>query len=554
MRRARFSWPRCIVRTPWRNPLFYVVSPALTQQTAVLNILKSIIGVSALTMLSRVTGLARTAVTAKVFGAGAVNDAFEIAFMLPNMMRRLFAEGAFAQAFVPLLAEYKGQKGEAATHQLVNRVATLQLLALILVTVIGIVAAPILMTIFAQGFKQTPGKFELSVELLQIMFPYLIFISITALAGGVMNVWKKFAVPAFAPVLLNVCMIGAALFVAPHFKQPIHALAWGVIAGGIAQLALQLWPLFKLGMFPKLDFHFRDEGVKRMLKTMAPAILGVSVAQISMLINTRYSASFGDGFVSWLKYADRLMELPTALLGVAIGTVILPALGVLRNEKNESGYANLLDWGMRFALIATLPAMAVMIVLAAPMVSVLFQRGQFTAADVLQTAPAVAAYAVGVIALVWIKILAPAFYAQQDTATPVKIAIRVLIVTQLLNLLFIWAMIEYLLPEYKSWRHAALALSTSLGAVLNAWWLFRGLRRKGLYVPAPAWSRYAWQLIAATALIVLVALIASPSAAWWTNASEIARIALLSAIFALAGAAYLGALYCFGFRLRDLKR
>jgi putative peptidoglycan lipid II flippase len=518
------------------------------------NILKAIIGVSALTMLSRVTGLARTAVTARVFGAGAVNDAFEVAFMLPNMMRRLFAEGAFAQAFVPLLAEYKGQRGEAATHQLINRVATLQLLALIVVTVIGIVAAPLLMTLFASGFQQTPGKFGLGVELLQIMFPYLIFISLTALAGGVMNVWKKFAIPAFAPVLLNVCMIAAALWAAPYFKQPIHALAWGVIAGGIAQLALQLWPLYKLGLFPRLDFHFRDEGVIRMLKTMAPAILGVSVAQISMLINTRYSASFGDGYVSWLKYADRLMELPTALLGVAIGTVILPALGVLRNEKNERGYADLLDWGMRFALIATLPAMAVMIVLAVPIVSVLFQRGEFLASDVLQTAPAVAAYAVGVIALVWIKILAPAFYAQQNTATPVKIAIRVLIATQILNAVFIWALIEYVLPEYKPWRHAALALSTSLGAVLNAWWLYRGLRVRGLYVPSPAWARYAWQLVTATLLIVIVVVIASPGAQWWTSASEFARIGMLSAIFALSGAAYLGALYCFGFRVSDLKR
>lgn len=536
------------------NPLFYVVSTFRTIERPVLNILKAIIGVSALTTLSRVTGLAREIVTAKVFGAGAANDAFEIAFMLPNMMRRLFAEGAFAQAFVPLLAVYKGQKGEAATHQLINRVATLQLLALIAVSVIGIAAAPILMTIFASGFRQTPGKFELGVELLMIMFPYILFISLTALAGGVMNVYKKFAIPAFAPVLLNVSMIGAALFAAPHFAQPIHALAWGVIVGGVAQLAMQLWPLYKLGLFPRLDFHVFDPGVKQMLKTMAPAILGVSVAQISILINTNYAANFGDGYVSWLKKADRLMELPTALLGVAIGTVILPALGALRNEKNERGYASLLDWGMRFSLIATLPAMAVMMVLSVPVLSVLFHRGAFEARDVLQTAPAVAAYAVGVVALVWIKILAPAFYAQQDTATPVRIAIRVLLVTQILNATLIWLLIEHVFPEYKHWRHAALALSTSLGAVLNAWWLYRGLRARGLYVPTPAWLAYAAKLLAATALIVVVALIAAPSAQWWTSVGEITRIAMLMAIFSLAGAAYLGALYCFGFRLSDVKR
>ena len=381
-------------------------------QSERVNILKAIIGVSALTTLSRVTGLAREVVTARVFGAGAMNDAFEVAFQLPNMMRRLFAEGAFAQAFVPLLSEYKGQRGEADTHQLINRVATLQLVALIVVSVLGMIAAPILVTIFASGFKQTPGKYELTVNLLTYMFPYLIFISLTALAGGVMTVWRKFAIPAFTPVLLNVCMIGAAIWLAPKFEEPIYALAVGVIAGGVAQLAVQLWPLKKLGMFPRLDFHFRDEGVKRVLKAMAPAILGVSVAQISMLINTNYASFFGDGYVSWLKKADRLMELPTALLGVAIGTVILPALGALRNQKRTRAYGELLDWGMRFALIATLPAMAVMIVLAVPMVSVLYQGFKFTATDVLQTAPVVAAYAVGIVALVWIKILAPAFYAQ----------------------------------------------------------------------------------------------------------------------------------------------
>jgi putative peptidoglycan lipid II flippase len=513
--------------------------------------LKAIIGVSALTTLSRVTGLARELVSARVFGAGAANDAFEVAFQLPNMMRRLFAEGAFAQAFVPMLAEYKGQKGEAATHQLINRVATLQLLALIVVTLIGIVAAPILISVFASGFRHTPGKSALAVDLLQLMFPYLIFISLTALAGGVMNVYKKFAIPAFTPVLLNLCMIAASLWLAPQFKQPIHALAVGVIAGGIAQLALQLWPLYKLGMFPRFDFNFRDEGVRRILKSMAPALLGVSVAQISLLINTNYASFFGDGYVSWLKKADRLMELPTAMLGVAIGTVILPALGVFRNEKNEKGYADLLDWGMRFALIATLPAMAVMIVLAVPMVSVLFQGGAFTAKDVTQTAPAVAAYATGVVALVWIKILAPAFYAQQDTATPVKIAIRVLILTQLLNAIFVWIIFEKYAPDHK---HAALALSTSLGAVLNAWWLFRGLRARGLYVPRPRWKKFATHLVIATLFATALVLTARPSDGWWLASSNLAGAAMLAALFALGGGAYLATLYCLGYRQHDLRR
>ena len=516
-----------------------------------MNLFKAIVGVSAMTSLSRVAGLANQMVMAKVFGAGAVNDAFEIAFQLPNMMRRLFAEGAFAQAFVPLIAEYKSQRGEAATHLLINRVATLQLVALLAVTVLGIVAAPWLIPLFAAGFAKTEGKTLLATQLLQIMFPYLLFISLTALAGGVMNIWQKFAIPAFTPVLLNLCMIAAALCATPYFAQPIHALAWGVVAGGVAQLSLQLWPLYQLGMFPQLDFHFRDAGVRRMLKTMAPALIGVSIAQISMLLNTNYSSFFGDGAVSWLKKADRLMELPTALLGVAIGTVILPALGTLRSGKNMRGYGELLDYGMRFALIATLPAMAVMSVLATPMVATLFQRDAFTAKDSLQTGPAVAAYAVGIVALVWIKILAPAFYAQQDTRTPVKIGIRVLLITQLFNLFFVFVVFKHYAPHL---LHAALALSTSLGAVLNAWWLYRGLLARGVYVPQAGWARFAGRLFAATAFTTVLIVLAKPVDIWWTVAGELQRASMLAALFALGGFAYLGVLYCLGFRLRDVHR
>jgi putative peptidoglycan lipid II flippase len=506
------------------------------------SLFKSILSVSAMTSLSRVAGFANQIVMAKVFGAGAVNDAFEVAFQLPNMMRRLFAEGAFAQAFVPLIAEYKSQRGIAATHLLINRVATLQLVALLSVSALGIVAAPWLIPIFAGGFAKTEGKTLLATQLLQIMFPYLLFISMTALAGGVMNIWKKFAIPAFTPVLLNLCMIAAALWATPYFAQPIHALAWGVVAGGVAQLSMQLWPLYKLGMFPRLDFRFRDEGVQRMLKTMAPALIGVSIAQISILLNTNYSSFFGDGAVSWLKKADRLMELPTALLGVAIGTVILPALGTLRSEKNVRGYGELLDYGMRFALMS---------VLATPMVATLFQRDAFTARDSLQTGPAVAAYAVGIIALVWIKILAPAFYAQQDTKTPVRIGVRVLLITQLFNLFFVFVVFRHFAPHL---LHAALALSTSLGAVLNAWWLYRGLRQRGLYVPQSGWRQYGRQLMAATLFTAAILIFAKPTDAWWTTAGEFPRIAMLSALFVLGGFAYLGALYCFGFRLRDVKR
>ncbi|MCX8098556.1 MAG: murein biosynthesis integral membrane protein MurJ [Casimicrobiaceae bacterium] len=516
-----------------------------------MNILRAIFGVSALTTCSRVTGLAREVVMARVFGAGAANDAFEIAFQIPNMLRRMFAEGAFSQAFVPMLSEYRARRGEAATRQLIDRVATLQLVVLLAVSVLGMAAAPWIVPLIASGFDREPGKEALTVDLLVIMFPYILFISMVALAGGVLNVWKRFAVPAFSPVLLNLAMIGAALGAAPHFERPIDALAWGVIAGGVAQLALQLWALARLGLFPRWCWAPRDEGVLRVLKNMGPALLGVSVAQISLVINSNYASHFGTGAVSWLKKADRLMELPTALLGVAIGTVILPALGALRARGQAGGYSGLLDWGLRFSLLATLPAMAAMGLLALPMVSVLFERGAFTAVDSLRTASAVTAYAVGIVAIVAIKILAPAFYAQQDLRTPVRIAIRVLVVTQLFNLGLVFLLFRRWAPEQ---LHAALALSTSLGAILNAWWLYRGLRRHGLYVPAPGWRRFLGHVVLATSVAAIAVAIALPPQAWWHEASEWLRIVRLGLVLSLGAIGYLATLALLGYRPRDLRR
>lgn len=516
-----------------------------------MNILRAVIGVSALTTLSRVTGLVREVVMARVFGAGAANDAFEIAFQIPNMLRRMFAEGAFAQSFVPMLAEYRAQRGEAATRQLIDRVATLQLIVLLGVSGLGILAAPWIVPLIASGFDRVPGKEALTVDLLAIMFPYIVFISMVALAGGVLNVWKRFAVPAFSPVLLNLAMIGAAVWAAPWFARPIEALAWGVILGGMLQLALQLWALWRIGAFPRLDWAPRDEGVLRVLRNMGPALLGVSVAQVSLLINTNYASHFGTGAVSWLKKADRLMELPTALLGVAIGTVILPALGAMRSRREDRAYASLLDWGLRFSILATLPAMVVMLLLALPVVSVLFQRGAFTALDTLRTAPAVAAYAVGIVAIVAIKILAPAFYAHQDLRTPVRIAIRVLLATQVFNLIFVFLVFRQWAPNQ---LHAALALSTSLGAVLNAWWLYRGLIQRRLYSPAAGWARFIRHVLLASAFTAGAMALALPTGAWWLGAGEARRIAVLAAVLGVGGIAYVGMLGLMGYRLRDFRR
>src|SRR5499427_7659835 len=314
-----------------------------------MNLLKAMSTVSAMTLLSRITGLARESLKAFAFGAGLQMDAFEAAFRLPNILRRLFAEGAFAQAFVPIFAEYRRQRGHEQTRALAERVGTILAIALLLLTVAGVLAAPWLVYLLASGFASTPGKVELTADMIRIMFPYILFISLVSLAGGILNVYRRFAIPAFTPVLLNLSIIGAAIFLAPHVDPPIMALAWGVAIGGVAQLALQIWPLKRLHMLPRLRLDWRDEGVRRVLRAMGPAILGVSAAQISALINTQLAAYLGDGRISWISYADRLMEFPSALLGVALGTVLLPSLSKHHSDANHTEYSALLDWGLRLA-------------------------------------------------------------------------------------------------------------------------------------------------------------------------------------------------------------
>ena len=338
-----------------------------------------------MTLLSRVTGLARESMKAAFFGAGVQMDAFEAAFRLPNILRRMFAEGAFSQAFVPILAEYHRQRGEDATRELVGRVGTLLAVVLLGVTALGVLAAPWLVYLLASGFAATPGKVELTAQMIRIVFPYILFVSLVSLAGGVLNVYRRFAIPAFTPVLLNLSIIGAAIFLSRYVDPPIVALAWGVFIGGVAQLAFQIVPLVRLGMLPRIDFHWRDEGVRRVLLLMGPAIIGVSAAQISALINTQLAALLGDGRISWITYADRLMEFPSALLGVALGTVLLPTLAKHHSDADHAGYSSLLDWGLRLAFLLALPAAFALWLLAVPLISTLYQYGKFTVNDVLQT-------------------------------------------------------------------------------------------------------------------------------------------------------------------------
>ncbi len=508
-----------------------------------MNLLRAVGTVSGMTLLSRITGLARESLKAMAFGAGAPMDAFEAAFRLPNILRRMFAEGAFAQAFVPIFAEYRRQRGEEETRALVGRVGTLLALVLLAVTALGVFAAPWLVYALASGFVQTPGKVELTASLIRVVFPYIFFVSLVSLAGGVLNVYRQFAIPAVTPVLLNVAIIGAALFLAPYFDPPVKSLAWGVLIGGVAQLALQLRPLARIHMLPRPRFDWRDPGVRRVLRAMAPGLIGVSAGQITILINTQLASALGDGRISWITYADRLMEFPSAMLGVALGTVLLPSLSRHHADAAAAQYSSLLDWGMRLVCLLALPSAVALWLLAVPMIATLYQYGRFTALDVLQTRSALLGYSVGLLGLILVKILAPGFYARQDMKTPVKIAFVTVLVGLACSLLLM-----------RPLGHAGLTLATSIGASLNALLLFVFLRRSGAYHPEPGWAAFIARLVVALGVLAAVVLWSAGPASWWLHATLWAKAGRLALVCTAAAMAYFGALWLLGFRLRDFDR
>jgi putative peptidoglycan lipid II flippase len=513
-----------------------------------MNLHKTLATVSGMTMLSRVTGLLRELLIARAFGASAYTDAFFVAFRIPNLLRRLFAEGAFSQAFVPILAEYKNQKGDAATRGLIDHVATILVWVLLLTCALGIAAAPVIVYFIATGLKAEPDAFNTSVIMTRIMFPYIGFMSFVALAGGILNTWREFKIPALTPVLLNFSFITASLFVAPHMEQPVYALAFAVFVGGILQLAIQLPALHKIGMLPRIKLNPRaalsDSGVRRVLKQMVPATFAVSVAQISLIINTNIASHLENGSVSWLSYADRLMEFPTALLGVALGTILLPSLAKAHADADAHEYSALLDWGLRLTFLLALPSAVGLATLSEPLTTTLFHYGKFDAHAVAMTGRALIAYGVGLIGLILVKILAPGFYAKQDIKTPVKIAIGVLIATQLMNLLFVpWI------------AHAGLALSIGLGACANAAFLYWGLHRRGIYVARPGWGLFFVRLAGALFLLAGVALWTAGQFDWvGLRAQPLHRVGALAVVMLACATTYFGALLATGFRFRDFKR
>ncbi|NIF20514.1 murein biosynthesis integral membrane protein MurJ [Candidatus Pantoea multigeneris] len=508
-----------------------------------MNLLKSLAAVSSMTLFSRVLGFARDAIVARVFGAGMATDAFFVAFKLPNLLRRIFAEGAFSQAFVPILAEYKSKQGEEATQIFVSYVSGLLTLVLALVTFAGMLAAPWVIYVTAPGFADTADKFALTTALLRVTFPYILLISLASLAGAILNTWNRFSVPAFAPTLLNISMLGFALFAAPHFHPPIMALAWAVVVGGVLQLGYQLPHLKKIGMLVLPRINLKDAGVWRVMRQMGPAILGVSVSQISLIINTIFASFLVSGSVSWMYYADRLMEFPSGVLGVALGTILLPSLAKSFSSGNHDEYSRLMDWGLRLCFLLALPCSVALGILSGPLTSALFQYGKFTAFDAAMTQRALIAYSVGLMGLIVVKVLAPGFYSRQDIKTPVKIAIITLVMTQLMNLAFIGPL-----------KHAGLSLSIGLAACLNAALLFWQLRKQRIFLPQPGWYSFLFRLVVAVAIMaaaLLGILHVMPS---WGEGEMYARLLRLAAVCVVGGCSYFVMLALLGFRLRDFAR
>jgi putative peptidoglycan lipid II flippase len=508
-----------------------------------MNLLKTLAMVSSMTLVSRIFGFIRDAVLARVFGAGFYTDAFFVAFNIPNFLRRLFAEGVFSQAFVPVLAEYKNTRGQEATRKLISHTATLLGLTLSVIVAIGMLAAPLIVPVFAPGFLADPEKFAITVEMLRIVFPYILFISLTALAGGVLNTHRRFLAPAFTPVLLNFSFLTFALVLLPMFGEPVKALAWAVFFGGILQLTFLATFLARRGLIPKFSVDIRDEGVWRVLKLMGPAVVGVSVTQVSVLINAGFASFLATGSVSWLYYAQRLLQFPSGLLGAGLGTILLPSLAKYHAVKSGDEFSKLLDWGLRLALLLALPATVALVMLATPLTATLFLYGKFSVNDLAMVSNALMAYGLALPAGTCIRVFAPGFYARQDIKTPFRVAAACVVITVLMNAILIGP-----------FAHVGLALAVSIGATLNASTLFTKLLRGKIYRPLAGWRGFGAKIaIALTAMACVIWLLIGNSAAW-IAASALERIGRLSFLILSATAVYFGALWLMGFRPKDFSK
>ena len=504
------------------------------------------------TLVSRVLGLVRDIVLANLVGATSNADAFFVAFKIPNFLRRLFAEGAFAQAFIPVFADTREQGGQAAVKALIDRVAGVLGGTLLILTTVTILAAPLVALVFAPGFSKDPAKLALTAELIRITFPYLFLISMTGFAGAILNAYGRFGVPAFTPVLLNLSLIAAAVFLAPTLEEPVYALAIGVFIAGLLQLLFQLPSLHSLSLTPRPRWDVRYPGVRRIMVLMVPALFGVSVSQINLLLDTVLASLLPAGSVSWLYYSDRLTELPLGIFAIAIATVILPTLSAQRVQADSNAgakaFSATLHWAVGLVLLLAIPAAVALLVLAEPILVTLFQYGAFGEDDVAKAAWSLRAYTLGLTAFMLIKVLAPGYYARQDMKTPVRVGIIAMVANMIMNPLLIFPLL---------WAfdlgHVGLALATSLSAWLNAGMLYRGLRRDGTLTASPGVVLATIRVLCALVAMAVVLLLLLPEAGWWQQAGAVDRALQMSLLVVVGAAIYAVSLLATGFRPRHLK-
>lgn len=514
-----------------------------------LRLLKSTSVVGGMTLISRIMGLARDMVYSRLFGASPVMDAFFVAFKIPNLLRRFFAEGAFSQAFIPVLGEYKATREREELRQLVAGVSGTLGVVLVLVTAVGVIAAPVVIMVFAPGFHGEGDRYELAVQMLRFTFPYIFFISLTGLAGSVLNTLGRFAVPAFTPVLLNLVMIAAALWIVPLMPVPGLGLAVGVFLAGAAQLAFQLPFLARVGLLTMPRWRPGMTGVRRIGKLMVPAIFGSSVAQINILVDTLIASFLQAGSISWLYYSDRMMEFPLGVFGIALATVILPGLSHNHARAEREVFSRTLDWALRLTLLIAVPAAVGLFVLAGPILVTVFYGGAFDGRDVAMAEISLQAFALGLMGFSLVKVLAPGYFARQDTRTPVRFGLVALFTNASLNIFLVITLtrVDYAAP------HAGLALATGVAAMLNAFLLFRGLRRAGVLTLEPGWGRWLLMLLLGNLAMVAVLQLLMPADQQWMDWHAAERILNLAILIGVGAVAYLGALWISGVRLRHLR-
>lgn len=516
-----------------------------------MKLLKSTLTVGMATIVSRLLGFVRDVVFARYFGASGATDAFFLAFKIPNFMRRLFAEGSFSLAFVPVLSEVRSSGDRAALRELIDHVTGTLLAVLLLITAIGMLAAPVVLAIFAPGWLiEGRPEFGLSADMLRITFPYILLISLTALSGGILNTFDRFLVPALTPVLLNLSLIAAAVLLSSRLEIPIKALAWGVLAAGFAQLLIQIPALMHLGLMPRPRWGWKHSGVRKIMRLMIPTLVGSSVAQVNLLIDSILATFLISGSVTWLYYSDRLLEFPLGVFGVALSTVILPNLSRKFALQSVQSFSATMDWALRLALIITFPAALGLAVLASPILITMFQYDAFTPGDVEMTALSLSAYALGLPAFIAVKVLAPGYYARQDTRTPVRFAIISMVSNMFLNFLFVGT----LLAIHFHGAHTGLALASSVAAYINASMLYRGLRRQGAYLPEPGWSRVVVAVLVACALMVAGLLWRYGALPEWFAAPVGTRIRMLAELIVGACLVYAVALFGAGLRKHHLEK